>query len=478
MKLGIVLTLVIFLLGGCASNSIERSLMNAESTVSESKAVQSAIFGNIDSNRIAIVIGNNDYPNAPLRNAAQDAFDISNKIAAADYKVVRLIDVEAAQISEALNQIEPNRFELALIYYAGHAVEFEGINYGLSAGASYSSFDDVSKYGFDFKELINIAAQKGIETNIVVIDACRDFPFIDGGQLKNSERLTGRRERNGGLSRLIAPANTLVAYSTSPGFTASDGLGENGPYATALLAALDENNQPFERVFQNVRSTVWRITDQQQVPWSTSSIISEDACFQKPCRGGSINSMISERFPIGLMARSGATAPDIKRLLDGDEDSLIGLLSLNSHGRHVVQRNVLANGVRFDFGIATITGGVSNRADSISLMKLENPQARLTIESVEESINFLDGIDGSICFDIDWGINTGELLAPICRITMVVGRRENADPEALARMKSFNQNWGKQLITYNSLDEMAQDSVRPPLSKSKYRRSRIFFPYN
>src|SRR5262249_37444338 len=75
-----------------------------------------------------------------------------------------------------------------------------------------------------------------------------------------------------GLARIEARSGTFVAFSTSPGATASDGGGDNSPYAAALLKLIPEPGLAVEQVFKRVRMSVHNATSGVQTPWETSSL--------------------------------------------------------------------------------------------------------------------------------------------------------------------------------------------------------------
>ncbi len=69
-----------------------------------------------------------------------------------------------------------------------------------------------------------------------------------------------------------APTGTLIAYSTAPGNTASDGSGSNSPYTTAVLENIQIPNLTIIQMFQNVRNVVSQRTKKQQIPWESTSL--------------------------------------------------------------------------------------------------------------------------------------------------------------------------------------------------------------
>lgn len=104
----------------------------------------------------------------------------------------------------------------------------------------------------------------GTKTNIVILDACRDNPF---------ERSWRRDAKGRGLAFMNAPSGSLIAYTTSPGSVAIDGLGgANGLYTTALLQHISIPNITLEEMFKKVRATVMRQSENRQTPWESTSL--------------------------------------------------------------------------------------------------------------------------------------------------------------------------------------------------------------
>lgn len=82
--------------------------------------------------RLALVIGNDNYADAPLRNAINDARAMAAALQDVGFEPVRIrFDVGqeqlAAAVDEFVKDIRPG--DTALLYYAGHAMQIEGLNY-------------------------------------------------------------------------------------------------------------------------------------------------------------------------------------------------------------------------------------------------------------------------------------------------------------------------------------------------------------
>ncbi|MGR6858935.1 caspase family protein [Aliivibrio salmonicida] len=63
-----------------------------------------------------------------------------------------------------------------------------------------------------------------------------------------------------------------IAYSTSPGEIASDGIGSNGAYTESLLKHINKPDIPIEDVFKKVRNSLSVITKGKQTSWEHTSL--------------------------------------------------------------------------------------------------------------------------------------------------------------------------------------------------------------
>ena len=100
--------------------------------------------------------------------------------------------------------------------------------------------------------------------NILILDACRNSPF------KSFSR-SGEK----GMVRLEAPTGSIVAYSTAPGFTASDGTGKNGLYTSKLMKYMNVPGMKIEDIFKQVRIEVSKESNQKQIPWESNSLMGD-----------------------------------------------------------------------------------------------------------------------------------------------------------------------------------------------------------
>jgi uncharacterized caspase-like protein len=102
---------------------------------------------------------------------------------------------------------------------------------------------------------------------LVVLDACRDNPFLN--QMK---RTMGTRAIGQGLARIEPEAGTLVVYAAKHGETALDGSGSNSPFVESLIKRIPTPNLEIRRLFDLVRDDVMDMTAKKQQPFSYGSL--------------------------------------------------------------------------------------------------------------------------------------------------------------------------------------------------------------
>jgi uncharacterized caspase-like protein len=212
--------------------------------------------------RIALVIGNGSYSSGPLKNPVNDAVDMAAMLKKLGFSVTLKKNAGLQEMDEAIEAFG-NRLKrggVGLFYYAGHGVQVNGVNYLLPIGAKINKEADVKYQAVDANKILDEMATANNGLNIVMLDACRDNPFVRS--FRNAAR---------GLAIVSsAPSGTFISYSTSPGNVARDGDGRNSPYTAALLKYMQAPGLTISDVFINVRSKVKKETG--QVPWELSSL--------------------------------------------------------------------------------------------------------------------------------------------------------------------------------------------------------------
>ncbi len=211
--------------------------------------------------RLALVIGNGAYKGQPLRNPANDARIVAASLRRLGFTVVELIDAGRRAMDEAVLDFGERLKAggVGAFYYAGHGVQVRGHNYLLPVDAAVTTEASVRVQALDVGLVLDLMSDARNRANIVILDSCRNNPFIVSRGAK-------------GLAAIDAARGTLIAYSTAPGAVAVDGDGEHSPYTAALVKALDEPGLKVEEVFKRVRSQVVETTRGAQTPWESSSL--------------------------------------------------------------------------------------------------------------------------------------------------------------------------------------------------------------
>ena len=227
--------------------------------------------------RLALVIGNSEYASGKLNNAVNDANKVSAKLRALGFDLMPTCNnASHKEMSDAINSFtnEASSYDVVLFYYAGHGIQSEGNNYLLPVNdGQIEKESDLRFYSEDVNRLLARLEDSGCKLKIVVLDACRNNPLC---------RSWHRSAASQGLAFINAPNGTLIAYSTSPGEVASDGVNAlNSPYTTAFLQTLDVPNLPIFGFFNEVGGLVHRNTDGKQMPWISNSALEGDFVFNQ-----------------------------------------------------------------------------------------------------------------------------------------------------------------------------------------------------
>jgi len=214
--------------------------------------------------RVALVIGNSSYINAPaLVNPKNDARAMTIILKKLGFEVVNVDDGTRDQILEAIKKMQAalkGRHAVGMLYYAGHGIQSNWHNYVIPIDINPGKTVNIPQQAVDVDVILDAFKSSATRMNIIVLDACRDNPF-------------GEKTGSKGLAQIDAPQNTYIAFATSPGNVAKDGdekLG-NGLFTSYLIKEL-QRPAPIEDMFKRVRLQVRKASDGTQIPWDSSSL--------------------------------------------------------------------------------------------------------------------------------------------------------------------------------------------------------------
>jgi hypothetical protein len=225
-----------------------------------------------DTKRVALVIGNANYRFAPLNNPVNDAQDMRQALRELGFEVIYRENASQQSMEEAIGlfrqKLAPNT--VGLFFFSGHGAQVGGDNFLIPIGITELTPSNLKYKSVHAGYVLSEMEQAGNTTNIIILDACRNNPLKRG--FKAVQR---------GLARMDSIDGSLIAYATSPGNVARDGIGRNSPYTESLLKFMRQKGLLIEQMFKQVRIAVKQKTGNQQTPWESSSL-TQDFYFAGP----------------------------------------------------------------------------------------------------------------------------------------------------------------------------------------------------
>lgn len=236
--------------------------------ITDTQSTKTSDKTKIKEKRVALVVGNSEYHDNSMKlaNPSNDAKDIAARLSKLGFTVVRSLNQTKQGMDKAIQTFSSRAkgADVALFFYAGHGIQYQGDNYLVPVDAQLPSEEYVKYNCTNANIVLDVMESLGCSMKIVILDACRNNPFA-----RSWYRSTG----GGGLGVMNAPKGTFIAFSTSPGDVALDGTnGErNSPYTTALLQTLDKHGLSITDFFQEVLELVATATNERQTPWTSNS---------------------------------------------------------------------------------------------------------------------------------------------------------------------------------------------------------------
>ncbi len=220
--------------------------------------------------RVALVVGNSKYKLDPLTNPTNDARKMKETLENMGFEVTLVLNSSEKELRAAIatfgQLLGSDKGMVGLFYFAGHGIQANGKNYLVPVDATINSEADYDINCVDIDLLNGYLEKAENQFNILILDACRNNPYA---------KKTRSIGKSGGNFTISAPAGTMIAFATAPDKTASDGQQDNGLYTQELIKAMKTPNIKIEDVFKQVRIQVKKISQDQQIPWESSSIVGD-----------------------------------------------------------------------------------------------------------------------------------------------------------------------------------------------------------
>ena len=225
--------------------------------------------------RIALVVGNGAYAKTPLATTANDAGLIAQTLQAAGFDVVGARDLDGDTLRKSFRDFiqkaqTSGPGTVAMIYLAGYGVQLAGENYFIPVDSNVTRDTDIPTEALRISDYARQLAAIPLKANIVVLDAARAQPFIEGGQPIAS-----------GLALVEPDANMLIAFNAAPGTVAPAEPGPYGVYAQSLAEMIRTGGLSLPEVFDRVRLRVNETSKGAQVPWDDQKVSAQFAFFER-----------------------------------------------------------------------------------------------------------------------------------------------------------------------------------------------------
>ena len=217
--------------------------------------------------RVALVIGNSNYPDAsaPLTQPVNDARLLTEALRADGFDIDLVENATRLDMSQAIDRLNAKvgPDSVVMLYYAGFGIQARRESYMIPVDAAIWSESDVRRDGTSIEAVLDQVKAQGAAARLVVLDASRRNPY---------ERRF--RTYSHGLAPLDLPQDTVILASRAAGKVADDSAAANSLLAIELVRHLDPH-ATVESVFVNTRNAVARASNGAQLPVVSSSLAAD-----------------------------------------------------------------------------------------------------------------------------------------------------------------------------------------------------------
>jgi outer membrane protein OmpA-like peptidoglycan-associated protein len=218
--------------------------------------------------RMALVIGNQNYPHAPLKNPFNDAAAVAQVLRSLAFgEVIEFRDLTLRRMRQEIDRfaarVEPG--DLALFYYAGHGVQANEQNYLIPVDFSGTSEADLEYEAYPGGQVRDKLERSGARLRILILDACRNNPFH-----------TTRSATRGLAPMASSVEGTYIAFSTADNSVADDSPSDaNGLFTKYLLGALRTPGLGLKQIFEKTKEEVYFASQKRQRPFTYDGVVGQ-----------------------------------------------------------------------------------------------------------------------------------------------------------------------------------------------------------
>jgi len=217
--------------------------------------------------RVALIIGNSAYTEvAALQNPKNDATDLAAELSQLGFSVEKVLDADRRGMESSIDRFVKriSSESAALFHYSGHGMQVQNENYLIPVDFRMTDEASVKFDAVSASKVHERMLGAGARLSMLVLDACRNNGFALS------------RASGGGLAMMTAGKGSFLAFSTAPGRTASDNPdGRNGLFTAYFIEGLRTPGLSLDRLFSQVRERTYEASGEEQLPWTSSSVIGD-----------------------------------------------------------------------------------------------------------------------------------------------------------------------------------------------------------
>jgi uncharacterized caspase-like protein len=229
--------------------------------------------------RMALVVGNAGYKHATtLDNPINDALRMADVLDRLHFQVILVRNCDINDFNRSLRNFtrKLEGADVGLLYYSGHALQYNGENYLIPIDARLEEADDLEKLTFKLSTQL-AEMRRAARVSLVFLDACRDDPF------RFDEASGGAKTRRvivhqSGLKEVDKAdlKDALIAFAAEEGRTAADGEKDGlSPFTKALVEHIAMPGLEVTQMMRLVRRSVRNATKGLQTPLSSDGLTND-----------------------------------------------------------------------------------------------------------------------------------------------------------------------------------------------------------
>lgn len=218
----------------------------------------------------ALLIANGDYSEIKsLSQPVPEGEELKTALESIGFSVMFVKNANRNEMFASLREFKSKVEKeggISFFHYGGHAVQVHGENYLIPVNEKIIDEEQIPDSSVELNRVMDFMVG---DSNVVVLDSCRNDPFPNG------------KHRGGDTRGLAAvsrkPKNSIIVYSAEAGETALDGV-----YTPALIKRITEKGASLTRVLMKVRNDVFLQTQEKQLPGEYGQLLAPIYLAGKP----------------------------------------------------------------------------------------------------------------------------------------------------------------------------------------------------